>query len=149
MLIRVNRIKSDDDSTLSTIYIDGEFFCFGLEDEHREYKVSGETRIPSGKYRVGVRIRGGFHNRYKRKFRGMHKGMLRVKDVPNFEHILIHIGNTDEDTAGCLLVGMGADTTNELRVNNSTGAYKDLYNYVIDAALADELSIIYEDNDLR
>ncbi len=39
MLIRVNRIKSDDDSTLSTIYIDGEFFCFGLEDEHREYKV--------------------------------------------------------------------------------------------------------------
>jgi hypothetical protein len=135
MLIKVNRITSDDDATISVITVDGEFVCFGLEDE-------------AGKYSVGVRVRGGFHKRYKRKFGGFHKGMLHVKDVPNFEYILIHIGNTDEDTAGCLLVGKGADTTGELRVNNSTGAYKELYSYVIDAALSGELSIIYEDNDI-
>ena len=35
----------------------------------------------------------------------MHKGMLWVRDVPGFEYILIHTGNTDEHTSGCLIVG--------------------------------------------
>ena len=148
MLIKVSRITSDEDATISVITVDGEFVCFGIEDEYREEKINSETRIKAGKYNVGVRVRGGFHKKYKRKFGGFHKGMLHVKDVPNFEHILIHIGNTDEDTAGCLLLGKGADTTGELRVNNSTGAYKELYSYVIEEALCGELSIIYEDNDI-
>lgn len=147
MKLTVVRIKSDRDATLSTIFIDGRFQCFGLEDEYRENKVPGETRIPAGEYKITVRKVGGFHNRYSRKFPNHHQGMLWVRDVPNFEYILIHIGNTDDNTAGCLLVGNNGNTSGELTVGNSTGAYKALYAKVIDAAIAGKLTIEYLDED--
>ncbi len=147
MLIEVNRIKSDSDATLSTIFIDGRFECFGLEDEYRADKVAGETRIPQGRYKVGVRDVGGFHGRYSTKFPSFHHGMLQVMEVPGFEYILIHIGNTDEDTAGCLLVGQNGNTASELTVGSSTTAYKGLYNKCIQSALAGELWIQYRDLD--
>jgi len=146
MIITVKRFKSDNDATLSMISIDGEFECFGLEDEYRLTKVAKETRIPQGIYKVGVRTVGGFNYRYQRKF-NFHKGMLHIEDVPGFEWILIHIGNTDENTDGCLLVGSGANTHGEITVQNSRIAYQALYNKVIDAALAEDLVIVYEDSD--
>lgn len=147
MIIRVDRYLSTNDATLSRIYIDGVAECFALEDEHRVPKVPGETRIPAGSYRVTLRTEGGFHERYKLKFGPtFHKGMLWVRDVPGFEYILIHIGNTDEDTAGCLLVGQGRDELH-MTVINSTAAYKALYPKVVDAAETDHLWINYEDND--
>lgn len=147
MKLTVVRIKSDNDATLSTIFIDGRFQCFGLEDEYREHKVAGETRIPAGEYNITLRTVGGFNKRYSEKFPSFHRGMLWVRDVPNFEFILIHIGNTERNTAGCLLVGKNGNTSGELTVGNSTGAYKKLYAKVIDAALAGELTIEYLDED--
>ena len=147
MKITVTRIKSDREATISTVEIDGKFQCFGLEDEYRENKVPGETRIPVGSYDITVRKVGGFHNRYSKKFPNHHKGMLWVRDVPNFEYILIHIGNTDDNTAGCLLVGKNGNTSGELSVGNSTGAYKELYAKVIDAAINGDLTIEYLDKD--
>ena len=108
MNIVVARITSDDDATVSTINVDQRFVCFGLEDEYRADKVAGETRIPAGQYSVSLRTHGGFHDRYSERFADIHRGMLEVADVPGFSDILIHVGNTDEDTSGCLLVGMGA-----------------------------------------
>ena len=108
MNLTIERFTSDEDTTISAIYLDDVFQCFGLEDEFREEKVPSETRIPAGTYKVGIRDTGGFHNRYSRKFSDIHQGMLQVQDVPGFEFILIHVGNTDENTAGCLLVGTGA-----------------------------------------
>ena len=52
MEITVNRFISDNDTTISHINVDGKFICFGLEDEYRENKLVGETRIPAGKYKV-------------------------------------------------------------------------------------------------
>ena len=147
MLITVNRVKSDRDATLSIISIDGAFQCFGLEDEYRENKIAGETRIPAGLYNITVRKVGGFHARYSRKFPNHHRGMLWIRDVPNFEYILIHIGNTDDNTAGCLLVGKNGNTSGELTVGNSRGAYKELYAKVIDSAIAGNLTIEYIDGD--
>ena len=147
MEILVDRIKSDDDATLSTVSIDGLFECFGLEDEYRAEKLADETRIPSGKYKVGVRDVGGFHNRYSTKFPDFHEGMLQVLDVPNFEYILIHIGNTDENTSGCLLVGQNGNTAGELTVGSSTNAYKAFYRKTIDAAKEGNLWIVYRDLD--
>ena len=142
MRINVERISSDTNSTISTISVDHNFVCFGLEDEFREEKVSAETRIPEGTYQVGLRTVGGFHKRYSTKFPDFHKGMLQILDVPEFEHILIHIGNTEKDTAGCLLTGMIADANKgSMKVTQSTKAYELLYKSVIDAALEDELSI--------
>ncbi len=34
-----------------------------------------------------------------------HKSHYHVKDVPNRDYILVHIGNSPKDTAGCILVG--------------------------------------------
>ena len=128
--------------------VDGRFVCFGLEDEYRDDKVANETRIPAGRYKVKMRTEGGFHARYTRRFPDFHRGMLHVSDVPSFTFILIHIGNTDEDTAGCLLVGLNAAVDDgELRVTSSKLAYQKLYPMVIDAAEKGELEIEYLDND--
>lgn len=146
MLITVERIKSNNNATLSIVSIDGKFECFGLEDEYREHKVPQETRIPEGIYDVRLRIEGGFHQRYLKKF-DFHQGMLHVIDVPGFEYILIHIGNTDEDTAGCLLVGAGARGGEDLTVQSSTNAYKKFYKKVVAAVRTGNLKIEYIDND--
>jgi hypothetical protein len=59
--------------------------------------------------------------------------MLHIQDVPNFTYILIHTGNTDEHTSGCLIVG---ETQQDLEVSkdgfigSSTVAYKKMYSKV-------------------
>ena len=52
MNITVKRFSDRADTSLSLIYIDNEFFCFGLEDEKRAFKIKGETRIPEGRYQI-------------------------------------------------------------------------------------------------
>lgn len=148
MEIIVDRFVSDDDSTVSRVNVDGSFVCFGLEDEFREDKVPNETRIPANSYSVGLRTEGGFHARYANRFPDIHRGMLHIQNVPDFEFILIHCGNTDEDTAGCLLVGSQALTEpGDMRIAQSTAAYRRLYTQVVDAAENGELTIRIEDND--
>ena len=78
--------------------------------------MTAENRIPAGIYDVRLRKIGGFDGRYKKKFAGFHRGMLHIQDVPNFKYVLIHIGNTDKNTAGCLLVGAGAMMASANRV---------------------------------
>ena len=148
MEIQVNRFVSDSDTTISLISVDGRFVCFGLEDEFREDKVSNETRIPAGQYNIGLRTEGGFHQKYSRRYPNMHKGMLHLQDVPGFEWILIHCGNTDEDTSGCLLVGAQANTIrNDMSIMSSRLAYENFYPIVVDAAMEGNLSITIVDND--
>ena len=131
--LEVLRYSSGADSTLGLLSEVGpegrEFLAYTLEDEWREEKVSAETRIPEGTYDIKLRTTGGFHSRYANKFGDWHKGMLHVQDVPGFEYILIHTGNTDEHTMGCLLV---ADTsqqniTKDGFIGASTSAYKRIY----------------------
>ena len=149
MEIKVIRFTSDEDTTISTISIDGVFECFGLEDEYRDEKIVGKTRIPAGVYRIKLRTMGGFHNRYGKKFPGIHKGMLEIVEVPGFSYILIHVGNTNEDTDGCLLTGQGAITTKDsMSVLNSVLAYKELYCKVIESAINGSLTIEYIDSDM-
>lgn len=148
MKILVDRFTSDSDTTISRVFVDGHYFCFGLEDEYRLKKVWSETRIPAGTYKIGVRDVGGFHDKYKKRFADIHNGMLHIMDVPDFEHILIHCGNKDDDTAGCLLVGDGAITTpGDMMITNSTDAYRRFYSQVIDAAKSGMLEITFIDND--
>lgn len=133
MRLEVQRFSSGDDSTLGLLFDvsggDREFLCFTLEDEKRDIKVKGETRIPAGKYEIKLRKEGGFHNRYTKKYGSMHKGMIHVQDVPGFEYILWHTGNTDEHTDGCLLLGDTAtqNKTKEGFIGASVDAYKRVY----------------------
>ena len=138
------RYNSESDYTDGLLSIDCEFECYTLEDEFRTTKVFGETRIPDGTYKIELRTEGGFDSRYKVKYPGMHKGMLWVKDVPGFEYILIHIGNDDDDTAGCLLVGSTADKDKGF-IGASGKAYKDMYPKVAAAILrGEEVTITYK-----
>lgn len=89
-------------TTLGEMFLDGKFFCFTLEDQVREvagkpvseWKVSGETAIPAGRYLLELVDSGRFG-----------PDTLSLKNVPGFENIRIHSGNDDADTEGCLLVG--------------------------------------------
>ena len=131
--IEVLRYSSGVDSTLGVLSENGpegrEFLAYTLEDEFREEKVSAETRIPEGTYDVKLRTTGGFHSRYATKFGDWHKGMLHVQDVPGFEYILIHTGNTDEHTMGCLLVADSStqNITKDGFIGASVSAYKRIY----------------------
>ncbi len=151
MKITVDRFTSDADSTLSMVSINGVFECFGLEDEYRENKVVGETRIPSGKYNVLFRNWGGFYSRYLKRFPDFHSaGMLQVLDVPGFTSILIHMGNKDKDTAGCLLVGVTATgSQGDMSLGNSRGAYTNFYQKVAEALRNrnEKVTIEYVNND--
>ena len=149
MKLRVVRYNSSDDFTLGMLLDETNgkhFLCYTLEDEHRDEKVMHETRIPAGTYKITLRTVGGFHSRYAKKYGDMHKGMLWVRDVPGFEYILIHTGNTDEHTSGCLLVGNTSDTKGF--VGGSVNAYKKIYP-AIAKALEDgkEVTITYENYD--
>ncbi len=143
MRITVNRFTSTDEATLSAISVDGEFFCFGLEDQYQEVKVQDETRIPAGEYQIKLRNEGGMTKKYAKY--PNHAGMLHVQDVPGFTYIYIHVGNTDDNTSGCLLVGNGAKTN--CTVQNSVDAYTALYAKVLPAARAGSLKIEYIDGD--
>lgn len=128
MKLKVIRHHSTDDFTLGMLLDVSKgikFLAYTLEDEHRDEKVKGETRIPAGTYNITLRTEGGFHQRYEEKYGTMHKGMLWVRDVPGFEYILIHTGNTDEHTAGCLLVGNSSDLKGF--IGSSVSAYKRIY----------------------
>ena len=134
MKLEVLRFSSEDDSTSGLLFdiTDGnrKFLAYTLEDEYREEKEMHETRIPAGTYNVTLRTEGGFHQRYVTKYGDMHKGMLWVRDVPGFEYILIHTGNTDEHTSGCLLLG-DSQTNNQVKedgfIGSSVQAYKRVY----------------------
>lgn len=155
MELEVLRISSQKDSTNGILFdvTGGErkFLCYTLEDEYREDKVAGETRIPAGTYRVTLRTTGGFHGRYVKKYGDMHKGMLWVRDVPNFEYILIHTGNNDSHTAGCLLVGDSQQAnfgSSDGMVGSSVNAYKRIYPPIAEALeQGQEVTITYIDFD--
>lgn len=153
MELEVLRYSSGSDSTLGLLFNISQgrsFLCFTLEDEYRTRKQYGETRIPKGRYRVELRREGGYHSRYQRRFPEMHRGMLWIRDVPNFQYILIHIGNRDEDTAGCLLLGSSAEQniTEEGSIGASTLAYRRVYPAIAEALeKGEEVWINYIDHD--
>ena len=154
MKLEVLRISSQSDSTNGILFdtTNGrKFLAYTLEDEYRETKVKGETRIPAGTYKIKLRKEGGFHGRYTTKYGSMHKGMLHVQDVPGFDYILIHTGNTDEHTDGCLLVGNTQTEnigTKDGFIGASGDAYKRIYPPIAKALEdGDEVEITYVDFD--
>ena len=153
MKLKVLRFSSQEDSTSGLLFLEGdlglEFLCYTLEDERRVLKKKGETRVPSGTYKIELRTEGGFHEKYKKKYGGFHKGMLHVTNVPNFEYILIHTGNTDEHTAGCLLVGDSQENNVIIKdgfIGKSVNAYKRIYPDISKAIIqGEEVTIEYID----
>lgn len=121
MKLHLERKSDSVTCTIGVLYIDDIFFCHTLEDIVREddrpvaeWKIHGKTAIPRGTYRVMLT----FSNRFQ-------KVMPQLMDVPGFEGIRIHPGNTDADTDGCILVGFGL-AENEESITESRKAYDTL-----------------------
>ena len=107
MTITLKRIYCKGTFTLGALQIQTEsnndfrtskYFCDTLEphaiDWRREEKVAGKTAIPTGRYRVVM----SYSKTYKRR-------MPFLQNVPHFTGIMIHTGNSVDDTRGCILVG--------------------------------------------
>jgi len=128
--LTVVRTQFGTDATNGLLFINGIFECYTLEDQYQAVKVMHETCIPEGTYDIKFRKTGGFHAKYTERYKNAHYGMLHIQDVPNFTYILIHTGNTDEHTSGCLIVG---ETQQDLEISkdgfigSSTTAYKKMY----------------------
>ena len=143
MVIRLRRIIDNGKETLGVLYhVDADdeiFMCFTLEDQYRFRKVMADTRIPAGTYEIKLRHEGRLHNKYKKKFPVTHKGMLHIIGIPNFKYVMIHIGNTKADTAGCPLVGnLPAKYKlkwNRYKLIESTLAYKRIYKPIVESIL--------------
>ena len=154
MKLEVLRFSSESDSSSGLVFdvTNGrKFLCYSLEDEYRSEKVMHETRVPAGTYKILLRKEGGFHGRYTKKYGDFHKGMLHVQDVPGFKWSLIHTGNTDEHTSGCLIVG-DSQENNQLKkdgfIGRSTQAYKRIYPPIAEALEnGEEVTITYVDYD--
>jgi len=99
MKLTVKRIHRTESSTIGELYVDGVFECYTLEDIERDVKIKSETAIPKGTYKVIVTM----SNRFKRL-------LPLLMNVPNFEGVRIHAGNTNHDTEGCILVGQTRST---------------------------------------
>ena len=148
MKLEVLRFNSSDDFTNGILFDVSnntrKFLSYTLEDEARTVKVAGETRIPAGEYKLSLKKVGGFHTRYSKKF-SWHIGMLKVMEVPNFTEILLHIGNDEGDTAGCLLLGK---TSQDNFIGRSTDAYTEVYKIVAPVVESgEEVTIKYIDYD--
>jgi len=147
MKLTVVRTQMGTDATNGILLVDGVFEAYTLEDQYQAVKVMHETCIPEGTYNIKFRTTGGFHTKYKERYGNAHYGMLHLQDVPNFTYILIHAGNTDEHTSGCLIVGetqQDLDRSDDGFIGHSGTAYTKLYNKVAkDLLLGLNVSIEY------
>lgn len=132
MKLKLTRFDCGETATLGELSVNGQFECYTLEDKDRKLevrlnnKVYGETCIPRGIYKVIVT--------YSQRFR---KDLPLLLNVPSFEGIRIHPGNTHEDTHGCPLTGTAfTKKGNDYSVQNSRNAFIKLF-AKIEAALAD------------
>ena len=136
MELKLRRIAKKNGYTIGKLSINGKYFCDTLEDSDRgldsgmsldvlkHKKLAHITAIPTGRYRVAMDVispRLSKSNFYKQYGGGR---VPRLLNVPAFEGILIHCGNTAKDTDGCILVGKNSKVG---MVLDSKITYSNLY----------------------
>ena len=136
-LIKVERFIHHPDSEISRVYVNDQLFCYSIEDAYRTTKIPGETCIPDGVYPLATRWSPHFSPKYNHD-------MVWVQNVPGFQYILIHTGNTINDTEGCLILGGKIGILNgKDAVLNSKPTYLSFYNKVINQVKAGGQQIEY------
>lgn len=138
MKLELTRIALRDTYTIGKLYVDGVYFCDTLEDKVRdinkngifdngETKVHSRTAIPYGKYEVVW----AYSPRFKRY-------TPRLLNVKSFAGVLIHAGNSHEDTDGCILLGQNKVTG---KVINSKEFINKLYPIIKNACQKGKVEI--------
>ena len=113
MELQVKRMEFSEESTIGELWVNGVFECYTLEDKVRPVKIAGKTAIPPGRYEVII----NFSQRFQ-------KPLPLLLNVPNYEGVRIHSGNTAANTEGCILVG---ETKTENFVGESRWAFNRLF----------------------
>lgn len=135
MNIEVKRIAKKEKYTIGHLYINGVYFCDTIEDRDRGLKqtmtiseikarkIADVTAIPAGTYRVTLNVKSPKYS--KREAFAWCGGFLpRLIDVPGYDGVLIHSGNTERDSSGCIIVGKN---TKVGMVTDSMNTLKALY----------------------
>lgn len=135
MKLLLKRIALRPTYTIGHLFIDGAKFCDTVEDKVRdtnkdgdlldegEGKVYAETAIPYGTYDVTLNVQSP-RFRTKKAYEFCKGFLPRLLNVPHFEGVLIHIGNTANDSGGCILVGENKVVGGLI---NSTATFTRLY----------------------
>lgn len=137
MNLELKRIFKGKDYTIGRLFIDGKYFCDTLEDPVRQLdsvddKIYSKTAIPAGKYKISMSIVSPKYS-IRKSYNWCGGRLPRLLDVPFFEGILIHSGNTPDHTAGCILVG---ENKIKGQVINSMNTLKNLW---VKLNIADEV----------
>lgn len=142
MEIVIDRKYKKQSYTIGRLFINGQFFSNTLEDADRglddsmslskilELKKPSITAIPKGTYKITLDVvspRFISQPFYKEVCNGKLPRLLNVK---GFEGVLIHCGNTAQDSSGCILVGTNLEKG---KVCNSKDTFKKLYNILKEA----------------
>ncbi len=118
------------DATPSDVYINGEWFCYGLEDVARpvNVKIQNETCIPEGVYTVAITRSLRFKRDMLHLFN--HDEMLVRRDGVTYSGIRVHGGNDTGDTAGCILVAQNKTNDNKIYGSMEIALFTQLYDSI-------------------
>jgi hypothetical protein len=140
MKLTLKRIAKKPGYTIGKLYIDGQYYCDTIEDRDRNLdqamaieviqsvKVPKQTAIPIGTYEVSMNIVSPSYSK-KKAYNWTGGVMPRLLDVPGWSGVLIHPGNTADDSEGCILVGQNLKVG---QVLNSQKVFKPLWQQLHD-----------------
>ena len=118
------------------------FIGYTLEDTYRSVKVKGETRFLAGRYELALmKEETPLTLKYRKdtRFKEFFVHHLWIKNVPNYSGVYIHVGNTNKDTEGCVLIADSVSTntlpTNDGKLFGSANCYKRFYLSIVDHLL--------------
>ena len=131
MKLTLKRIAKRDTYTIGRLYINGEYFCDTLEDKDRGLKQSmslseikakkvyGKTAIPAGEYEITLHTISPKYSKKPWFVKFCGAKMPRILNIPGYDGVLIHEGNSDKDTCGCVLVGKNTAVGKVLESKNT------------------------------
>ena len=153
MELTLKRIALRSEYTIGKLYVDGEYVCDTIEDTVRdldkdgkfangEVKIPGKTAIPYGRYEITMKVKSPKYSNFsKYSWAKKYDGYLpRLLNVPHFDGVLIHVGNSALDSEACVLVGENKVVG---KVINSVNTFRRLMdNYLVPAKKRNENIVI-------
>ena len=153
MELILKRIALRNEYTIGKLYVDGEYVCDTIEDTVRdldkdgkfangEMKIPGKTAIPYGRYEITMKVKSPKYSNFsKYSWAKKYDGYLpRLLNVPHFDGVLIHVGNSAMDSESCVLVGENKVVG---KVINSVNTFRRLMDdYLVPAKKRNEKIVI-------
>lgn len=136
MKLVLKRIAKRDKYTIGKLYINDQYFCDTIEDEDRglkqtmslddikKIKVKHQTAIPTGTYEITLKVKSPLYSKKPYFVKLCNAMMPRLLNIPGYDGVLIHTGNTQDDSSGCIIVGQNKVVG---KVINSKLTFEKLY----------------------